>query len=208
VDPPRDRLVLFAGDAGPDPKYGFTPLNDLWAFDLVAGTWGRLTAGGDIPSPRWNLAAAVDEQRSRMFIFGGAGHDRGQPVMDNFIYELDLSSLRWTRHPAREPAPTPVEGTSLTYDPGKDLLVVVGGLPLSDAGDRGTRSVWLYDLKARSWIEQPRALPGVRQEHVAIYDPRKADHIVVGGETVKEGGNFYARGQVLLDVLRLSVRCE
>ncbi len=34
LDAKRDRLLLHGGDGGLHPTYGYTPLSDLWAYDL------------------------------------------------------------------------------------------------------------------------------------------------------------------------------
>ncbi len=208
LDGLRDRLLLFAGDGGPHPKYGYTPLNDLWAFDLPGGTWTQLASAADAPAPRWNLAAAVDNTRGRMFVFGGAGYVKDKPVRDSFVFELDMAKLTWTKHAGKGKQPPPMEGATLTYDPGKDLLVVVGGLSIADAGEAGSTSVWLYDLKNDRWVEKAGVFDTTRRSHVAMYDPRRNEHIVVGGETAQERGNFYVRGKTLLDVLKLSITSE
>ncbi|TWT45918.1 hypothetical protein RAS1_23540 [Phycisphaerae bacterium RAS1] len=38
----RRRIILHGGDGGPHPTYGFTPLDDLWTFDLNARRWSKL----------------------------------------------------------------------------------------------------------------------------------------------------------------------
>ncbi len=208
LDAKRDRLLLFAGDSGPHPKYGFTPLNDLWAFDLPGGTWTKLTSTADVPAPRWNLAGVVDNAGGRMFVFGGAGYLNGEPVRDNFVFELDMATLKWTKHTGKGRQPAPMEGATVTYDPSKELLVVVGGLSLADAGEPGSTSIWLYDLKNDKWVEKAGLLDTTRRGHVAIYDPRRTEHVVLGGETAQERGNFYARGKILLDMVKLSITSE
>jgi hypothetical protein len=205
LDAKRDRLLVFGGDGGPDAKLGFTPLNDLWAIELRGGTWSKLTSNGDVPAPRWNLAGAVDNAGGRMFVFGGAGHLHGALVRDNFVFELDMAQLKWTKHEGKGRQPAPMEGATLTYDPSKELLVVVGGLSLADAGEPGSKSIWLYDLKNDNWVDTPGFPDGTRRGHVAVYDPGRAEHVVLGGETVEERGNFYARGKVLLDIVKLSI---
>lgn len=208
LDAKRDRLVLFGGDGGPHPQYGFTPLNDLWAFDLTKGTWTNLTSSGDVPGPRWNLASAVDHAGGRMFIFGGVGYVNDTLVRDSFVFELDLGDLKWTKHESKGHQPVPVEGATLTYDERQRLLVVVGGLSLADVGAAGSTSVWIYDLKHDQWIEKTGLLDSTRRGHAAVYDSRRDAHVVLGGESASVRGNFYVRGKVLRDTLRLTLAPE
>lgn len=204
-DAKRDRLLLHGGDGGPHPQYGFTPLNDLWTYNLVDGEWIRLHPKGNVLKPRWNHAGTIVSEEDRMFIFGGAGYAGESLVTDRQGFVLDIEKLEWTRLAASEKLPPPLQGMSLTYDPRADVLVVVGGLSMADTGPVGPTGVWLRDMRTQSWIECPRTLKLTRRGHTAVYDPRAKTHVICAGETVAWRGNFFAPGTLLRNTLRLSV---
>jgi N-acetylneuraminic acid mutarotase len=206
ADTARNRLLVHGGDGGPTAFGGFDSLDDLWAFDLKAKQWRQLKPTGAVPPERWNHAVAIDPQHGRMFIFGGAGYDLGRSLIDRDVFVLDLDRLVWTKLPALGEPPPPVEGTSLTYDDHRNLLMVAGGLSLADTGPPGPRSVWCFDLKNNTWTQYKDAMPTTRRGHVGVYDPVGKLHLILGGETAQVRGNFYAKGRVLSEVLAIEIK--
>lgn len=211
ADTTRKRLLVHGGDAGPHPKFGFRPLDDLWEFDLAKKKWRLLQPSGSPPKPRWNHAATISHERGVMFVFGGAGYvvDH-EPVLvrDQAIFALDLETLHWRQLPARGDPPPPVEGTSLTYDKQLAVLLVAGGLSLADSGDPGSRSVWCFDLENHTWGQRENLLPTTRRDHVTVYDPVRSQHVLVGGHIAEVRGNFYVKSPPLADVLAISITTE
>jgi hypothetical protein len=205
LDSKHDRLLVHGGDGGPDPKRGFTPLDDLWSYDLSAGRWTQLTPTGDVPAPRWNHSGTIDSASAKLFIFGGAGYTASGLVAENDVYELDLQKTAWRRLPHDSAVPTPVEGATLTYDPVAKSLLLVGGLSLAEKGPPGTKSVWVFDLKKNHWTESPNVLRATRHEHTAIYDVRAKHHVIYGGEQAAWRGNFYAHGGALRDIVLIEI---
>ena len=96
----------------------------------------------------------------------------------------------------------------MTHDPSAEVLVVVGGLSLADTGPPGSKSLWLLDLKTKTWVEYRDVFATIRRGHTAIYDPRGRQHVVHGGESAKKRGNFYEPGQPLRDTLMISITSE
>lgn len=207
-DTRKNRLLVHGGDGGPTVSGGFDSLDDLWAFDLDARKWRQLSPTGAVPPERWNHAVAIDPEHRRMFIFGGAGNVRGRSLTDQDVYVLNLDRLVWTKLPAPGDQPPPVEGTSLTYDAHRNLLLVAGGLSLADTGPPGPRSVWCFDLKDNTWTQHKDAMPTTRRGHVGVYDPVGRLHVIFGGETAQVRGNFYARGRTLSEVLAIRISAE
>jgi hypothetical protein len=206
-DAERRRLIMHAGDGGPRPVYGYTPLDDLWEFDLAAKRWHRLKPSGTVPKPRWNHAAVVDQSRGVMFIYGGSGYTADTPIVrDQSISALDLRTLRWRRLPAAGTRPPPLMGMCLSYDPPSGLLLLIGGLSLADAGEPGPRSVWCYDIDQQTWTEHKDLLPTTRRNHVAVYDPERKRHVIFGGCAAIKRQDFYAKGTPLADSLAIVVR--
>jgi hypothetical protein len=131
-------------------------------------------------------------------VAAGEGQDSG-------LYELNVRNPQWFRRSAGG-GPGPAMGATLTVDPEQQVLVLAGGLALAQDGPPGSTSVWLFDLRARRWSEVPGVLPSTRRSHTAIFDPRARVHVLVGGETAQERGNFAARGRPLRDVVLIRVR--
>lgn len=208
VDAKRNRLILHGGDGGPHPVRGFTPLDDLWSFDLASKNWRKLMPKGRAPEPRWNHATAVDPERSVMYIFGGVGYVKTRLVADRDIHVLDLGSLKWTRLTSARDRPWAMMGTSLTFDSASRLLLVAGGLSLDTRGPPGPLCVWTFDIDAETWVKHEKALLATRRDHVGVYDSRGNRHIIFGGMLVKEPGNFYARSKVLANALAITIENE
>ena len=53
-------------------------LADLWSYDLVGNVWTELSPGGAAPAARLDHVAALDAERGRLLLHGGADGD--QPV--------------------------------------------------------------------------------------------------------------------------------
>lgn len=205
LDADRDRLLIHGGDGGPHPQYGFTPLKDLWVFSPKDSSWSQLKPSGDIPEPRWCHAGATDNEKGRMFIFGGAGYVGDRLVCDDAVYELDMATLVWKKHVGRRVRPVPVEDSSLTYDAKADVLVLVGGLSIAETGDPGSKSVWVFDLQNHAWTEHPDLFKEMRRGHTAIYDSQRKKHVISGGIEARQRGNFYAGGRSVDNIAVISV---
>ncbi|HPF40571.1 MAG TPA: kelch repeat-containing protein [Phycisphaerae bacterium] len=209
ADEPRGRLLLHGGDGGPHPKYGFTPLDDLWAFDLKGQSWSRVAAQGDAPAPRWNHSAAIDPAGGKLYVYGGAGYvlsPAPKQVADTNVHTLDLTTNVWSRSPDMDRSPRPVEGTSLTYDSEADALVLVGGLALDKQGTPGISRVYCFDLKRKKWVRTKEILDKKRRDHVGVYDPDGKRHVIFGGQSVVEEGNFYKPGIPFADAVDVIVK--
>src|SRR6185369_14473852 len=63
-DASADRIIVYGGDA----------LNDVWQLTLDATpAWGFIDPAGNPPAPGAGSSVAVDTQRNRLVIVGGAG---------------------------------------------------------------------------------------------------------------------------------------
>jgi len=118
------------------------PMNDLWAYDPVLGTWSqKAVSSPQKPTPRYVHAMAVCG--GKIYVHGGSQvvSNTGVPMPD--LWEYDPAADVWTRR---------ADGPAL-YD---HELVAVGGLLYTFAG--GTSSsgstaadVWVYDPKQNTW---------------------------------------------------------
>jgi len=95
LDGSHDRLILFGGRE----RLGFgryTYYNDVWALGLASDTWSEITTTGSAPSGRAVTAAAYDEARNRLIIFGGDVDTMGLLRAIGDMFALDLESGAWS----------------------------------------------------------------------------------------------------------------
>lgn len=112
-DPVRDRMVVFAGEAG------IFAQNDTWALSLSgAPAWLQLQPAATVPTTRTSVGAAYDPVRDRMIVFGGT-NDGGADLNDT-------SALTW--------------GTPVMHPPLPPGLGILSVFP-STAGDSGSVSL-------------------------------------------------------------------
>lgn len=92
LDPARHALLVFGGQALDGSG---AVLGDLWSLSLApGGTWTRIEATGDVPSPRRYAALAYDAARDRFLLAGGFGPAGYAPG----LWELRLGAApAWRR---------------------------------------------------------------------------------------------------------------
>jgi hypothetical protein len=115
-DDRRQMLILYGGRAG-DSVY-----SDTWESN---GTSWRRTSSGGAPSPGAveHAAAAFDQRRGRMVVFGGGSRTGRQPV--NHVWEWD--GTVWEQRTADGPVPAARIGAAVAYDGIADHIVLFGG---------------------------------------------------------------------------------
>jgi len=170
-DPLRDRAVFFAGWTYPSNYDG-----DVWtlSFDGTPA-WSEAHPEGDGPPGRRASAAAYDPLRDRMLVFGGIGLD--DALGD--LWALDLAgSMRWEKLVPKNEGPGPRFLMSVTYEPARDALLVLGGrLDSSSLGD-----LWRLHLEDLRWERVDIGVYGLPLERqVASYDASRDRLIVHGG---------------------------
>lgn len=203
VDKEGDGLILFGGDGGPGEE-SFTPLNDLWRFDLVKGQWERLKPRGDFPPPRWHAMAAIDRKTRQMYLLGGAG--LGRDAFDPRLYELDLKANQWRAVETKGEVPPSLQGATLTLDEGQKAFLLVGGLRNEGEGPATSPDMWVFDVKTGTWEKLDRGKEVQRRDHVGVYDPTSGLHVLVGGRVSNEVGNFYERGEPVQSAVALKLK--
>ncbi len=201
-----DSLVLFGGDGGPG-RFGFTPLGDLWRFDVAGAEWSRVKPAGSPPPARWNQMMAIAEDGKRCYLFGGAGVGTGEnEVFDRNIYELDLETWSWTRLKIEGTRPPSLQGATFTYDRKNEALLLAGGLRHRPPGPATCSDLWLFDLRARRWEMLPGNQLTTRRDHVAGYDPESGSHCMLGGRVSSQIGNFYDPGRPQTTIARVRLQ--
>jgi hypothetical protein len=166
-DPLARQLVTFAG---------FTTqgrFNDTWRFAPDAAAWSDVTAASEQPGERCLHAAAYDNQRHHMLIFGG---QRGSASLDD-AWALDLTTDVWTQLPSaaetggrRFPA--------AAYHEGSDRLLVFGGLATDGSlgGD-----LWALPLHGGAWQQLTDSGPAARDGAVLVAIGSQSRLLLHGG---------------------------
>lgn len=202
LDRQQERLVLFGGDAGPG-EYSFTPLNDLWQFDLSKRQWWQLETKGGLPPARWHLMMALDEDSGIAYIFGGAGI--GPDGLDRGLYALHLGSNTWEQIQVKGDMPPSLQGGTLTFDRQNRVLLLCGGLRHRGKDEATMSSVWVFDPMQKIWSHACETPILQRRDHVAVYDPRTTSHYVLGGKVTSAVGNWYSSGKAVRSVTRIQL---
>lgn len=168
LDPLRERMIVFGGDAE------HQSVAEVWALSLGEPmAWVQLFPEGTAPEARWGHAAAYDPVRDRMVVFGG--RNLSHPGLG------DTWALSFGAHPAwsrLEPAgegPWRRAHPSAVYDPARDRLILFGGNGFAQ-GLHNLSDAWALSLGSDArWTALP-PLDGNslgRHGHTAIFDPRR-----------------------------------
>jgi len=165
-DAANDRVIVFGG------RLDQTLHTDTWSLSLGdTSTWTELEP---IPTAvgRYRHTAIYDAPRQRMIVYGG--HDDVNDLGD--VWELALTENgAWSEIVPTGSLPPGRFSHSATYDPVRERMVVIGGLP----GDLDTRVLTLNG--SPEWTRL--VLPGSRYRigHSAIYDSVRDRILAFGG---------------------------
>ncbi len=94
INPLDSSLYFFGG-------YGyFLAKNKLMRYDESSGSWNEVALTGDIPDPRYHLAAGPGAKPGEFYLFGGIGNTSGRQELglknyyDLFLLDLSTSSIK------------------------------------------------------------------------------------------------------------------
>jgi hypothetical protein len=139
--------------------------------------WKELNATGTAPPPMEGMSLdlyEVDGVGVKVLLFGGRD---ANGVYSNDLYELDYTSLVWTKVqvPGQLPAPRASHVAEiLTVGTARGLLVYAG------RNEQYLQDMWLYELASAQWLQLPSFAPEGRYDHTA--------NEVLGGKMVVFGG--------------------
>lgn len=183
LDTRRNRVLVFGGvtdswycDHNARLERSYNNRLRVLALADPAG-WSEVTTPEDGPGPRAWHGAVYDEDRDRVWMWGGAG-------ASDELWQLDLADgFAWTRVMVEGEAPSPTTRHSMIYDPVRQRLVVFGGSPGSDPA--GSARPWVLSLEGQPRWERlapTGEAPPERGGHSAIYDPVNDQMVIFGGD--------------------------
>ena len=186
-DPVRGAVVLFGGRSTAGTLFG-----DTWAYS--SGTWTNLTGRlAESPPARSTGVLSYDPVEGYSVLFGGQGI-ASQYLGDTWTF----GPLGWVNLTAAAiPSPLARLNTTLSFDSGRDTLLLFGGfnsVALSDT----------WQFSAGAWAPLSANLsssPGARYSSMAAYDSHDGYLVLFGGYL---GGSRYATW-VLLSPLATSI---
>lgn len=189
LDLTRNRLIVVGG-RGPLAAGGQglgEHLNDTWIMNLDTFRWQEIKSQKNF-MPRQYLTATLDPLRDRLIVVGGEDAT-GRRFGD--AWALDLKNDQW--QPLGDPNVLPPRAAhTATFDPKRNRLVVIGGIPL------GVGDTWTLDLKTAHWSQMKSQFSSPRFFHTATHDPAKEYIWITGGF-----GDHGTRGDVwVLDLRR------
>mmetsp|Transcript_2332 Transcript_2332/g.3314 ORF Transcript_2332/g.3314 Transcript_2332/m.3314 type:complete len:1319 (+) Transcript_2332:231-4187(+) len=136
-------LIAFGGGLKDDFK------DSQYFLDIPTMTWQQYKVAGRMPSERKRHAVATVGRE--MWVHGGRGRcDDGKRLLGD-LYKFDLDSKRWTEISTTGNAPSPRCGHTMTYLPGLNLLVVIGGFTNYGIIEEGM--VYALDIRTLIWTE-------------------------------------------------------
>ena len=131
-DSSRGVHVLFGGQG-----FSFIPFNDTWEYDGNTGIWTQIPNAGAAPFRRAGHRMVYDSARNRVVLFGG----QDEVLMQGDTWEYNGVTQTWAQiTPANSPSPRRDYG--MTYDIGRGVTVLHGGL---DANFTPLNDTWEYD---------------------------------------------------------------
>jgi Galactose oxidase, central domain len=155
---------------------GAKVFDDLWAFDLDAGTWREIEVEGRRPAGRFGHEAAWTPIRDGLLLtFGQSG---GTFYNDVWLFEPGTSSWRELRSAGSTPVPRYGSCSGIGSD---GRLWISHGFTEEGTRFSDTRA---YDLEAQEWIDETPAggLPVERCLHVCWWS-LEGTLTLYGGQT-------------------------
>ena len=174
-DQARDEVLGFGGYS----TATMAPLGDTWVFD--GATWTQRPVAG--PTPRSLCAAAYDDVRQRIVLFGGTTVPFS-PTLLNDTWEWNGSVWAQVVTPQ---SPPPRMLATMAHDPLRQRMVMVGS---SWAGSPPA-ALWEYD--GSTWSSSSPLPTQVGLDPRIVHDAARNETLLLGGDdAVGRHGRVYA----------------
>lgn len=171
-DTARKRVMVFGGISSLNAS-AIESSGAVWEWD--GQRWEQREFSGG-PGPRDHHAAAYDETRRRVVVYGGHQGDGNRPLATG-TWEWD--GERWHQFAAAEPGPR--GHLAMAYDPVRKRVLLHGG----SAGRRTYADTWAWDGQA--WTKIADEAPGPRSRHRMAFDSARGRMVMHGGLDMRPG---------------------
>jgi hypothetical protein len=171
-DARRGVMVFYGGSSyTSDPSPVQVVSDELWERDGTS--WHLVAQSGAVPGGRHGHALAFDATSGRVLLFGGAD---GSGSLHADVRAWD--GTRWTEVAPAGGGPAARRLAGAAYDPGRERLVVHGGVGVSEVILDDT-----WELGPGGWADASvdRPSPPARRDHAMAYDPLRGVVVLYGG---------------------------
>lgn len=171
----RRVAVLFGGN-GPSgsPVAHCCALGDTWEWDGNEWHW-RSDEG---PAARLGAAIAFDELRGETLLFGGLelSSDSDSTLLgDTWVW----NGQQWIQLPVSGPSKR--SGSSMTYDRGRGVIVLFGGLADEPLDPKRSVDGQTWEWNGKTWDLVTETGPSPRSGHRMFYDDVRDRVMLFGG---------------------------
>ena len=144
-------------------------------------TWQR-SGGSSLPKSRYLQAAAFDEARKVVVMFGGQIWDPsfGTSAPTQETWEWSTATGKWTDRTGTGAAPDARSGSAMAYDSQRKKFVLFGGRAGSGYNYEDT---WEWDPQTGVWTDLTNAgkHPSARSQHGMVYEKSTGKILLFGG---------------------------
>jgi hypothetical protein len=157
-----------------------------------SATWTRIGApSSPIPNPRYLQAAAFDEDRNVLVMFGGwsgASSDNGFGPASQDLWEWDPATGAWSNRTPASAKPSPRAGASMVYDSVHKNFVIFGGR--STAG-YNYEDTWVWDPAGGTFTDATTSGPSARSQHSMVFEKSTGKVLLFGGGRADAGSAIW-----------------
>ena len=158
-----------------------------------SAVWTRIGAPtSPTPNPRYLQAAAFDESRNVLVMFGGwsgatSDYNNGAAIQD--LWEWDPATGLWTnRTPAGSNKPSARAGASMVYDPTHRNFVIFGGRSTTGFDYEDT---WEWDPGKGAFTDRSTTGPSARSQHSMVFEKSTGKVLLFGGGFADAGSSLW-----------------
>ena len=145
--------------------------------------WRQVGTGLN-PDGRFLQAAALDEKREVVVLFGGAtlSPNDSKPQSNQELWVWSPATGQWSRQTGIGTLPSARAGASLAYDSTGDKFVLFGGRSTSGVNYEDT---WEWDPASGAWTDRTGTgpHPSARSQHGMVYQKSTGKILLFGGST-------------------------
>jgi hypothetical protein len=183
-DETRGLVVMFGGQSRGLTSSAVQPLQDMWEWAPVTGTWTLRATSDALPAPRGGAAMVFDPVRNKILLFGGRAAS-GYDYED--LWEWDPTTGAWTDRTGTGNHPAARAQHAMLYQKSTNKILLFGGGRSSTTSDGISVSAsfgdtWELDPATATWTAlAPTASPSMRHDFGLVWDSTKNKAVLFGG---------------------------